>query len=124
MIGYSTIIKDRPMTASTATIKEKDILQLTLSPNLNLSITTTAEQTPNAEPELKLIKEEYKQVGSQKLLRRAVIQLTLSEYLQLKSSFHSIDSFIKFVSHNAQRTNTGNNENQEHQTSQATPKIL
>ena len=112
------------MTASIAALTEKNILNPTLSSNLNLSITTTAQQTPNGEPELRLTKEEYKHVGVHKLLRRAVIQLSLSEYFQLKSSFNSIDSFITFINDNAQRTNTGDNESQEHQTSQATPKIL
>ena len=76
----------------------------------------------NNEPEIRLTKEEYKQVGVHKLLRRAVIQLSSNEYFQLKSSFHSIDSFITFINHIAQRTKTGNNESQEHPTSQASPK--
>ena len=78
----------------------------------------------NNEPELRLTKEEYKQVGVHKLLKKAVIQLTLKEYSELKASFQPIDSFINFVSDNAQRTHTGDNESQEHQTSQTSTKIF
>ena len=46
-----------------ATAKEHN-LQLTLSPNLSLSVTTTLEVTRNAEAKIKLVKDEFKQVGS------------------------------------------------------------
>ena len=85
---------------------------LTLSPNLSLSLITTSDQPIKTEPELKLIKEDFKQVGGHKLLRKTVIQLTLNEYSQLKACFPTIDSFISFI--NVQQTTTGNNESQQH----------
>ena len=87
------------MNAVDATAKEHT-LQLTLSPNLSLSV-TTLEVTRDAEAKIKLVKDEFKQVGSHKLLRKGVIKLTASEYSQLKTSFETIDSFITFVNQNA-----------------------
>ena len=62
------------MTAADATAK--DNLQLTLSPNLSISVTTTSEATREADARIKLVKDEFKQVGGHKLLRKCVIQLT------------------------------------------------
>ena len=92
------------MNAVDAIAKEHN-LQLTLSPNLSLSVTATLEVTRNAEAKIKLVKDEFKQVGSHKLLRKSVIQLTASEYSQLKTSFETIDSFITFVNQNAKFCN-------------------
>ena len=57
--------------------------------------------TRDAEAKIKLIKDEFKQVGSHKFLRMGVIQLTASEHSQLKSCFETTDSFITFVNQNA-----------------------
>ena len=84
-------------------------LQLTLSPNLSLSVTTTSEATGEADARIKLVEDEFKQVGSHKLLRNGVIQLTASEYSQLKSSLQSIDSFISFVNQIDKQTTTFSN---------------
>ena len=94
------------MNAVDATAKDNNS-QLTLSPNLSLSVTTTSEATREADARLKLIKDEFKQAGSHKLLRKGVLQLTASEYSQLKSSLESIDSFIGFVNQIAKQTITG-----------------
>ena len=64
-------------------VLEKNNLQLTLSSNLYLSVTTTSGVTRDADVRIKLVKDEFKQVGSHKLLRKGVIQLTASEYSQL-----------------------------------------
>ena len=79
-----------------ATAREHN-LELTLSPNLSLSVTTVSEITRDADARIKLVKEEFKQVGSDKLLRKGVIQFTASEYSQLKTSFETIDCFSTFV---------------------------
>ena len=95
MIGSSDTTKNLTMAATAASTKEKDSLRLTLSPSLSLSISTLKET--KSEPEIKIIKEEFKQVGTHKLLKKTVIQLTQIEYALLKTSFNSIDSFINFV---------------------------
>ena len=94
------------MNAVDAAAKEHNNLQLNLSPNLSLSVTTTSEVTRDADARIKLVKDEFKQVGSHKLLRKSVIQLTASEHSQLKSSFESIYSFISFVNKNVKQTTT------------------
>ena len=111
------------MNAVDAAAKENN-LQLTLSPNLSLSVTTTSEVTRAADARVKLVKDDFKQVGSHKLLRKSVIQLTASEYSQLKSSFESIDSFISFVNKNAKQTTTGSDGGPQYQTAQATTKVF
>ena len=93
------------MNAVEAAAKEHN-LQPTLSPNLSLSVTTTSEVTRDADARIKLVKDEFKQVVSHKLLRKGVIQLTASEHSQLKSSFESIYSFISFVNKNVKQTTT------------------
>ena len=97
---------------------------VTLSPNLSLSVTTTLEVTRNAEAKIKLVKDEFKQVGSHKLLRKGVIQLTASEYSQLKISFETIDSFITFVNQNAKQTTTGSDGGPQYQTAQDATKVF
>ena len=111
------------MNAVDATAKEHN-LQLTLSPNWSLSVTTTLEVTRDAEAKIKLVKDEFKQVGSHKLLRKGVIQLTASEYSQLKSSFETIDSFITFVNQNAKQTTTGSDGGPQYQTAQDATKVF
>ena len=105
------------MNAVDATAKENN-LQLTISPNLNLSVTTTSGATRDADVRIKLVKDEFKQVGSHKLLRKGVIQFTASEYSQLKTSFESIDRFIGFVNQNAKQTTTGFHGDPQYQTTQ------
>ena len=99
-------------------------LQLTLSPYLSLSVTTTSEATRDADGSVKLVKDEFKQVGDHNLLRKGVIQLTASEYSQLRSSFKSIDSFISFVNQNAKKTTTGCDGGSLYQTAQEATKIF
>ena len=112
------------MNAVDATAKEHNI-QPFLSPNLSLSVTTTTlELTLDAEAEIKLVKDEFKQVGSHKLLRKGVIQLTASEFSQLKTSFETIDSFITFVNQNAKQTTTASDGGPQYQTAQATTKVF
>ena len=111
------------MNAVDATAKEHN-LQLTLSPNLSLSVTTTSEATRDAETRIKLVKDEFKQVGSHKLLRKGVIQLTASEYSQLKSSFETIESFITFGNQNAKQTTTGSDGGPQYQTAQDATKVF
>ena len=67
------------MNAVDAKAKENN-LQLTLYPNLSLSVTTTSEVTREVDFRRKIVKE---QIGSHKLLRKVVIQLTASDYSQL-----------------------------------------
>ena len=111
------------MNAVDATAKEHN-LQLTLSTILSLSVTTTLEVTRNAEAKIKLVKDEFKQVGSHKLLRKSVIQLTVSEYSQLKTSFETIDSFITFVNQNAKQKTTGSDGGPQYQTAQDATKVF
>ena len=111
------------MNAVDATAEEHN-LQLTLSPNLSLSVTTTLEVTHDADARLKLVKDEIKQVGSHKLLRKGVIQLTASEYSQLKTSFETLDSFITFVNQNAKQTTTESDGGPQYQTAQDATKVF
>ena len=111
------------MKAVDATAKEHK-LQLTLSPNLSLLVTTTLEVTRDTEAKIKIVKDEFKQVGSHKLLRKGVIQLTASEYSQLKTSFETIDSFITFVNQNAKQTTTGSDGGPQYQSAQDSTKVL
>ena len=94
------------MNAVDATAKEHN-LQLTLTPNLSFLVKPTLEVMRDAEVKIKLVKDEFKQVGTHKLLRKGVIHLTASEYSQLKTSFEIMDSFISFVNQNAKQTTTG-----------------
>ena len=73
---------------------------------MSLSVTTTSEVTRDADARIKLVKDEFKQVGSHKLLRKGVVHLTASEHSQLKSSFESIYSFISFVNKNVKQATT------------------
>ena len=111
------------MNAVDATAKENN-LQITLSPNLSLSVTTTLEVTRNAEAKIKLFKDELKQVGSHKLLRKGVIQLTAFEYSQLKTSFETIDSFITFGNQNDKQTTTEADGGSQYQTAQDATKVF
>ena len=111
------------MIAVDATAKVHN-LQLTLSTNLSLSVTTTLELTRDAEAKIKLVKDEFKQFGSHKLLIKGDIQLTSSEYSQLKTSFETIDSFISFVNQNAKQTTTGSDGGPHYQTAQDAPKVV
>ena len=99
-------------------------LQLTLSPNLSLSVTTTSEATRDADARIKLVKDEFKQVGSHKRLSKDVIQLTASAYLRLNSSFQAIDIFISFVNQNAKQTTTASDGGPHYQTALATTKVF
>ena len=103
------------MNAVDATAKEHN-LQLTLSLNLSLSVTTTLEVTRDAEAKIKLVKDEFKQVGSHKIQRNVVKHLTASEYSLLKTIFEIIDSFIAFVNQNPKQTTTGYDEGPQYQT--------
>ena len=103
------------MNAVDAKTKENN-LQLRLCPNLSLSVTTTSEVTCEADAKVKLVKEEFKQIGSHKLLRKGVIQLTASEYSHLETRFETIDSFITFVNQNAKQTTTGSDGGPQYQT--------
>ena len=111
------------MNAVDATAKDNN-LQLTVSPNLSLSVTTTSEAIREVDARIKLVKDEFKQFGSHKLLRKGVIELTASEYSQLKSSLESIDSFISFVNQNAKQTTTGSDEGPQYQTAQDATKVF
>ena len=61
------------MNAVNATAKDHNF-QVTLSPNLSLSVTKTSEATREADARIKIVNDEFKQVGSHKLLRKGVIQ--------------------------------------------------
>ena len=112
------------MNALNATTKEKDNLRLTLSPNLSLSVSTTSDSTVDTDPKIRIVKDEVKQVGSHKILRKGVIQLTANEYTRLKASLNSIDSFINCVNQNAQQTNSRSDEGPQYQTIQASSEVL
>ena len=109
-VGSSITTNNHIMNALNATTKEKDSLRLTLSPNLSLSVLTTSDTTVDTDPKIRIVKDEVKQVGSHKILRKGVIQLTANEYTRLKASLNSIDSFINFVNQNAQQTNSRSDE--------------
>ena len=88
------------MSTASQTQKNMDNLFLTLSPNLTISVSTTNQVNIKNVPgnvTIELVKEEYRQVGLQKLLRKAVIHLSYAEFLQLKSSTDSIHSFLNFI---------------------------
>ena len=109
------------MNAVDATAKEHN-LELAVSPDLSLPVTTTLEVTRDAEAKIK--KDELNEVGGHKLLRNGVIQLTASEYSQLKTSFETIDSFISFVNQNAKQTTTGSDGGTQYQTAQDATKVF
>ena len=91
----------------------KDYLQLTLSPNLKLTVTPLSHDKDKCS--LELVKEEYKKVGEHKLLRKAVITLTPTEYHNLKSSISSYDCFLDFIkSHNVKTTIAAVDERTQH----------
>ena len=113
--GRSITFKIPIMNAVDATAIEHN-LQLTVSPNLSLSVTTTLEVTRDAEARIKIVKDEFKQVGSHKILRKGIIQLTASECSRLKTSFETIDSSISFVNQNAKQTTTGPDGGTQYQT--------
>ena len=121
--GCSNTFKTPIMNAVDAAGNEPN-LQLTLSPNLSPSVTTTSEVTRDADARTKLVKDELKQVGSPKFLRKGVIQLTASEYLQLKTIFETIDSFNTFANQNSKQTTTGSDGGPLYQTSQNATKIF
>ena len=87
------------MSTASQTQKNKDNLFLTLSPRLSISVSTTNQVKIKNVPEsvtIELVKEEYRQVGLHKLLRKAVIHLFYAELLQIRSSNDSIHSFLNF----------------------------
>ena len=111
------------MNSVDATAKEHNLLP-TLSRNLSLSVTTTLEVTRDAEAKKTLVKHEFKQVGNHKRLRKGVLQLTVSEYSQLKTTFENFDSFISFVNPNAKQTTTGSDGGLQHRTAQDATKVF
>ena len=88
------------MSTASQTQKNEDNLILTLSSSLTISVSTTNQLIIKNVPEnvtIELVKEEYRQVGLHRLLRKAVIHLSYTESLQLKSSSDSVDSFLNFI---------------------------
>ena len=92
------------MNAVDATAKDNN-LQLTLSPNLSISVTTTSEATREADARIKLVKDEFKPVGSH-------------------SSLEFIDTFICFVNQNAKQTTAGYDGGPQYQTAQDATKVF
>ena len=87
---------------STETQLKRNILKLKLSENLFLTTTTVKEPTVTStsnqlHTNIHLVKEEYKQLGEHRVIRKAIIQLTSDKYSLLKASINSIDSFICFA---------------------------
>ena len=79
------------------------VLQLPLSQNLTLIMQTTAQPMAvgdNAslhDVEISLVKEEIAQITGHKVLKKAVIQLTLEEYNCLKAAFLSTDTVFNYT---------------------------
>ena len=95
------------------------MLQLALSENLSLFMTTTPQQMAvgsNSQQHISvsLIKEEIAQFAGQNVIKKAVIQLTLEEYFCLKTAFGTVDSIInfttKFNQYNVKPSTAANNE--------------
>ena len=103
------------------TQKNKDNLFLTLSPSLTVSVSATNQVNIKNVPEnvtIELVKEEYRQVGLQILLRKAVIHLSYAEFLQLKSSNDCIYSFVNFLVNHVIYPLEAVDERQQHQASE------
>ena len=79
-------------------------LQLTVSLNLCLSV-TNSEARRDAYAWIKLVNEEFKQVGSYKLSRKGVILLAAFEGSQLKSSFETHWQFHQLCETKCQASN-------------------
>ena len=112
------------MSTASQTQKNKDNLFLTLSPSLTISVSTTNQLNIKNVPEnvtIELVKEEYRQVGLHKLLRKAVIHLSYAEFLQLKSSTNSIHSFLNFIGNHVKCPLEAADERQQHQASETSP---
>ena len=109
------------MSTASQTQKNKDTLFLTLSPSLIISVSTTNRLNNKNVPEnvtIELVKEEHRQVGLQKLLRKAVIHLSYAEFLQLKSSTDYIPSFLIFIGSHVKYPLEAADERQQHQVSE------
>ena len=113
------------MSTASQTQKNKDNLFLTLSPSLTIPKATTNQLNIKNVPEnvtIELVKEEYRQVGLHKLLRKAVIHLSYAEFLQLKSSTDSIHFFLIFIGNHVQCPLEAADETQQHQASETSTK--
>ena len=65
-----------------------------------------------------LVKEEYRQVGLHKLLRKAVIHFSYAEFLQLKSNNDSIHSFLNLIGNHVKCPIEAAEGRQQHQASE------
>ena len=89
--------------------------------SLTISISTINQFNIKNVPEnvtIELVKEEYRYVGLHKLLRNTVIQLPYGEFLQLKSSTDSIQSFRNFTVNYVKRPVEAGDIRQQHQASE------
>ena len=85
------------MNAIAADTNNRNNIRLTLSPNLNLFFFNFLDQPLSNEPQIRLVKEDYKQVGVHGLPERTVIQLTFHEYSLLKASFNSANKISNIL---------------------------
>ena len=114
------------MSTASQTQKNKDNLFLTLSPSLTISVSTTNQLNIKNVPEnvtTELVKEEYRQVGLHKLLRKAVFHLSYVEFLQLKSSTDSFHSFLNFIGNHVKCPLEAADEGQQHQASETSTNL-
>ena len=103
--------------------RDKDNLRITLSPNLTLTVIKPTLTTYNSNNiDIKLVKEEERFIGQHKLLRKGIINFTVAEFLQLKSTIPTIHSFLSFVSTEDVQPDTAEiDEGKQHQTLTDTP---
>ena len=109
------------MSTDSQTQKNKGNLFLNLSPSLTISVSTTKQVNSKSVPEnvkIELVKEENRQVGLHKSLRKAVIHLSFAEFRQLNSSTDSTHSFLNFIGNHVRCTYEAANERQQHQASE------
>ena len=99
------------------------MLQLALSENLSLFMTTTPQlmavgSNIQQHISVSLIKEEIAQFAGQNVIKKAVIQLTLEEYFCLKTAFGTVDSIINFTTrpYNVKPSTATNNEGTQYST--------
>ena len=107
--------------------KNKDNLFLILSPSVTISVSTINQVNIRNVPEnitIELVKEEYRQVGLHKLLRKTVIHLSYAAFLQLKSSTDSIHFSLNIVGNHVKCPIEAVDKRQQHQDSEpsTTPK--
>ena len=114
------------LSTASQTQKNRENLFETLCPSLSISVSTTNQVNIKNIPEnvtTELVKEDYRQVGLHKLLRKAVIHLSYAEFLVLKSSTDSIHSFLNFIRNHAKCPLEAADERQQHQASQTSTNL-